>query len=165
MRLVTGGEGGLHRTRRGLSLVGRLTRNPRNETSTKKKHRENCWFSLGYLVFLLVMSRYMVPGPNLDLAGHLEIPCQQVCFTEITRILVVCPVARDTDLSLQILMLCFSQELDLSNPNTFRDLSRPMGAQTPDRLKQFEKRYVDWDDPTGSKIVFCCAAGKKMLID
>jgi WD repeat and FYVE domain-containing protein 3 len=44
------------------------------------------------------------------------------------------------------------KELDLNNPGTFRDLSRPMGAQTPDRLKQFEKRYNDWDDPTGSNI-------------
>jgi hypothetical protein len=24
-----------------------------------------------------------------------------------------------------------------------------MGAQTPDRLKQFQKRYHDWDDPQG----------------
>ena len=43
----------------------------------------------------------------------------------------------------------FSQELDLHNPSSFRDLSRPMGAQTPDRLKQFQKRYTDWDDPQG----------------
>ncbi|XP_050392525.2 WD repeat and FYVE domain-containing protein 3 [Patella vulgata] len=42
-----------------------------------------------------------------------------------------------------------AQELDLSNPATFRDLSKPMGAQTPDRLKQFEKRYNEWDDPQG----------------
>jgi WD40 repeat protein len=42
-----------------------------------------------------------------------------------------------------------SQELDLNDISTFRDLSRPMGAQTPERLKQFEKRYNDWDDPTG----------------
>ena len=42
-----------------------------------------------------------------------------------------------------------SQELDLSDAATFRDLSKPMGAQTPDRLKQFKKRYTDWDDPTG----------------
>ena len=41
------------------------------------------------------------------------------------------------------------QELDLTNPASFRDLGKPMGAQTPDRLKQFEKRYNDWDDPQG----------------
>lgn len=42
-----------------------------------------------------------------------------------------------------------SPELDLTHPNTFRDLSKPMGAQTTDRLKQFEKRYMEWEDPTG----------------
>ena len=39
-----------------------------------------------------------------------------------------------------------SEELDLTNPNTFRDLSKPMGAQTASRLDQFKKRYRDWDD-------------------
>ena len=43
-----------------------------------------------------------------------------------------------------------SAELDLSNPASFRDLSKPMGAQTPDRLSQFEKRYADWIDPHGT---------------
>jgi len=39
--------------------------------------------------------------------------------------------------------------LDLTNPNNFRDLSKPMGAQSPDRLLQFVKRYKEWDDPHG----------------
>jgi len=34
-----------------------------------------------------------------------------------------------------------SEELDLSHPATFRDFSRPMGAQSPERLEQFKKRY------------------------
>ncbi|KAF9918002.1 hypothetical protein BX616_010643, partial [Lobosporangium transversale] len=38
-----------------------------------------------------------------------------------------------------------SEELDLTNPKTFRDLSRPMGAQTPDREKEFNDRYHTWD--------------------
>ncbi|KRY48284.1 WD repeat and FYVE domain-containing protein 3 [Trichinella britovi] len=42
-----------------------------------------------------------------------------------------------------------SEELDLTNPNTFRDLSKPMGAQTPARLEQFLKRFREWDDPSG----------------
>jgi hypothetical protein len=42
-----------------------------------------------------------------------------------------------------------SHELDLSSPLTYRDLSRPMGAQTPDRLRQFEKRFGEWEDPQG----------------
>lgn len=42
-----------------------------------------------------------------------------------------------------------SPELDLSDPLSFRDLSKPMGAQTPDRLEQFRKRYIEWDDLHG----------------
>jgi hypothetical protein len=34
-----------------------------------------------------------------------------------------------------------SKELDLNNPNSFRDLSKPMGAQDPERLKKFLERY------------------------
>lgn len=34
-----------------------------------------------------------------------------------------------------------SEVLDLSNPKSFRDLSKPMGAQTADRARQFEERY------------------------
>lgn len=34
-----------------------------------------------------------------------------------------------------------SLELDLTHPATFRDLTKPMGAQSPDRLEQFRKRY------------------------
>jgi WD repeat and FYVE domain-containing protein 3 len=41
-----------------------------------------------------------------------------------------------------------SDELDLNSPLTFRDLSKPMGAQNSERLKQFEKRYQEWEDPT-----------------
>ncbi|XP_014681660.1 PREDICTED: WD repeat and FYVE domain-containing protein 3-like isoform X2 [Priapulus caudatus] len=40
-----------------------------------------------------------------------------------------------------------SEELDLNSPATFRDLSKPMGAQSPERLQQFKKRFVEWDDP------------------
>ena len=31
------------------------------------------------------------------------------------------------------------EKLDLLNPDTFRDLSKPIGAQTPGRLEQFKK--------------------------
>ena len=34
-----------------------------------------------------------------------------------------------------------SKELDMANPKTFRDLSKPMGALNPDRLRQFLERY------------------------
>lgn len=34
-----------------------------------------------------------------------------------------------------------SEDLDLSDPKTFRDLAKPMGAQTANRARQFEERY------------------------
>ncbi|GFQ88429.1 WD repeat and FYVE domain-containing protein 3 [Trichonephila clavata] len=42
-----------------------------------------------------------------------------------------------------------SEELDLLDSNTFRDFTKPMGAQTPERLNQFQKRFKEWDDPHG----------------
>ncbi|KAG8454376.1 hypothetical protein GDO86_000847 [Hymenochirus boettgeri] len=42
-----------------------------------------------------------------------------------------------------------SEELDLTSPKTFRNLAKPMGAQTDDRLAQYKKRYKDWEDPNG----------------
>ncbi|ELW70223.1 WD repeat and FYVE domain-containing protein 3 [Tupaia chinensis] len=41
------------------------------------------------------------------------------------------------------------QEVDLTNPKTFRNLAKPMGAQTDERLAQYKKRYKDWEDPNG----------------
>lgn len=38
-----------------------------------------------------------------------------------------------------------SETLDLSNPKTFRDLSKPMGAQTEARAKQFKERFEALD--------------------
>lgn len=40
-----------------------------------------------------------------------------------------------------------SEELDFTNPKTFRNFAKPMGAQSPDRLEQFQKRFREWDDP------------------
>lgn len=42
-----------------------------------------------------------------------------------------------------------SEELDFANPKTFRNFAKPMGAQSPDRLEQFQKRFREWDDPHG----------------
>eukprot|EP00117_Sycon_ciliatum_P027901 scpid3277/ scgid22558/ WD repeat and FYVE domain-containing protein 3; Beach domain, WD repeat and FYVE domain-containing protein 1 len=39
-----------------------------------------------------------------------------------------------------------SETLDLNNPAVYRDLSQPMGAQSPSRLEQFKKRYVELTD-------------------
>ena len=38
-----------------------------------------------------------------------------------------------------------SETLNLNDKATFRDLSKPMGAQTEARLKQFLARYKDFD--------------------
>nr|XP_027188541.1 BEACH domain-containing protein C2 isoform X2 [Cicer arietinum] len=40
-----------------------------------------------------------------------------------------------------------SESLDISNPSSFRDLSKPVGALNPDRLKRFQERYASFDDP------------------
>ncbi|XP_027353371.1 BEACH domain-containing protein C2 [Abrus precatorius] len=40
-----------------------------------------------------------------------------------------------------------SESLDLSNPSSYRDLSKPVGALNPDRLKRFQERYTSFDDP------------------
>ncbi|KAL2892359.1 BEACH domain-containing protein C2 [Bienertia sinuspersici] len=40
-----------------------------------------------------------------------------------------------------------SQQLDLSDPSSYRDLSKPVGALNPDRLKKFQERYSTFDDP------------------
>ncbi|KAI9119166.1 hypothetical protein K1719_009841 [Acacia pycnantha] len=40
-----------------------------------------------------------------------------------------------------------SENLNLSNPKTFRKLEKPMGCQTPEGEDEFKKRYESWDDP------------------
>ncbi|KAK7340142.1 hypothetical protein VNO77_20836 [Canavalia gladiata] len=40
-----------------------------------------------------------------------------------------------------------SESLDLSNPSSYRDLSKPVGGLNPDRLKRFQERYASFDDP------------------
>ncbi len=38
------------------------------------------------------------------------------------------------------------QEVDLTSPNNYRDLSRPVGALNPSRREYFEERYASWDN-------------------
>ncbi|KAL3827994.1 hypothetical protein ACJIZ3_016796 [Penstemon smallii] len=40
-----------------------------------------------------------------------------------------------------------SENLDLSDPKTFRKLNKPMGCQTSEGEEEFRKRYDSWDDP------------------
>ncbi|GAM17220.1 hypothetical protein SAMD00019534_003950 [Acytostelium subglobosum LB1] len=47
-----------------------------------------------------------------------------------------------------------STTLDLSNPGVYRDLSKPVGALDPDRLKVFRERYDTFDDPVIPKFYY-----------
>ncbi|KAF8412352.1 hypothetical protein HHK36_000314 [Tetracentron sinense] len=40
-----------------------------------------------------------------------------------------------------------SRTLDLTNPSSYRDLSKPVGALNSDRMKKFQERYSSFDDP------------------
>ena len=44
-----------------------------------------------------------------------------------------------------------SEELDLTNPRSFRDLSKPMGCQTPEREAEFRERYRAFADMGGDE--------------
>ncbi|ETO37053.1 hypothetical protein RFI_00010 [Reticulomyxa filosa] len=41
-----------------------------------------------------------------------------------------------------------SESLNLANPSVFRDLTKPMGAQTEPRASEFKSRFQTWEDPT-----------------
>ena len=45
-----------------------------------------------------------------------------------------------------------SEELDLNDPKTFRDFSKPMGALSSRRLEGYISRRSDYEDPTGDNI-------------
>ncbi|KAM7260927.1 hypothetical protein ACFE04_026402 [Oxalis oulophora] len=40
-----------------------------------------------------------------------------------------------------------SKSLDLANPSSYRDLSKPVGALNPEMLKKYQERYSSFDDP------------------
>lgn len=48
-----------------------------------------------------------------------------------------------------------SQTLNLSNPHTFRDLSKPMGAQTTERKQKFIQRYKEVEKSEGDLSAQC----------
>lgn len=47
-----------------------------------------------------------------------------------------------------------SSVLDLADPSSYRDLSRPMGAMTSERLREFRGRYATFDDDTIPKFLY-----------
>ena len=52
------------------------------------------------------------------------------------------------------------QVLDLSDPKTYRDFSKPMGAQSAKRLNNFQERYRNFTDPMGECV---CPLGSLQL--
>lgn len=40
-----------------------------------------------------------------------------------------------------------SDEIDLNDPKSYRDLTKPIGALNPERLKQLRERYEEMDEP------------------
>lgn len=47
-----------------------------------------------------------------------------------------------------------SEILDLSDPSSFRDLSKPVGALNPERLQEYWDRYHSFDDPVIPKFLY-----------
>jgi hypothetical protein len=47
-----------------------------------------------------------------------------------------------------------SQTLDLNDPATFRDLSKPMGCQNAQRQRAFEERFNEWDEEENASPAF-----------
>jgi beige protein homolog 1 len=45
-----------------------------------------------------------------------------------------------------------SATIDLTNPKSFRDLSKPMGAQNPTRLLEYIERYESFSNEGGPEI-------------
>jgi WD40 repeat protein len=65
-------------------------------------------------------------------------------FNDLTQYPVFPWVVRDYE----------SPVLDLNDTETFRDLSKPMGALNPDRLQEFWERYNSFDDPVIPKFLY-----------
>ncbi|KAJ6239409.1 beach domain-containing protein [Anaeramoeba flamelloides] len=65
-------------------------------------------------------------------------------FNDLTQYPVFPWILRDYD----------SEELDLNDPNTFRNLSKPMGALDENRLKTFQSNYKNWTDPIIDKFMY-----------
>ncbi|XP_072439291.1 WD repeat- and FYVE domain-containing protein 4 [Chiloscyllium punctatum] len=59
-----------------------------------------------------------------------------------------------------------SEELDLTNAKTFRDLSKPMGAQTEDRKEKFVQRYfeVENDGDLTARCHYCTHYSSAIIV-
>jgi hypothetical protein len=45
-----------------------------------------------------------------------------------------------------------SEELDLTNPSTFRDLSKPIGVVNPKNVPEVRAKYDSFEDPSGTSL-------------
>ncbi len=48
----------------------------------------------------------------------------------------------------------YSAKLNLDNPKTFRDLSKPIGIQNPKHVEEVKSKYENFEDPTGTVAKF-----------
>lgn len=44
-----------------------------------------------------------------------------------------------------------SKELDLENPSSFRDLSKPIGVVNPKNVAEVKAKYDNFEDPSGMR--------------
>jgi hypothetical protein len=45
-----------------------------------------------------------------------------------------------------------SEELDLTDPSTFRDLSKPIGVVNPKNVPEVKAKYDSFEDPSGGSL-------------
>ena len=53
-----------------------------------------------------------------------------------------------------IIMDYTSSKLNLDNPKTFRDLSKPIGIQNPKHIDEVRSKYENFEDPSGTVAKF-----------
>ena len=91
----------------------------------------------GKLIFKKSITQKWVEGTisNFEYLMHLNILAGR-SFNDLTQYPVFPFILRDYS----------SQDLDLSDPNTFRDLKKPMGALNEKRLEKFIEKYEETKD-------------------
>jgi len=59
-----------------------------------------------------------------------------------------------------------SEELDLTDPSTFRDLSKPIGVVNPKNVPEVKAKYESFEDPSGGSLQcsFSCQHVSKLNI-
>jgi hypothetical protein len=45
-----------------------------------------------------------------------------------------------------------SEELDLTSPSTFRDLSKPIGVVNPKNVSEVKAKFDSFEDPSGGNL-------------